>query len=320
MSDKDKKKDKKSPENAAASNNSKDKTAKHPLAKRILKITAWVFGVIVALLLLALIFRDSLIKFGVTKIGSWIAGVEISLDSIDTSLTKGTVHVKGLRVANPDGFERPNMVELEEFFLDIDPGTLTSQEIVIEDIRVAGLATTAEFDKKSRFNITTLTADLKKRFPPKEEKEESAEEPEDPSAPKPALLIRNIDVKINLAMVHDLSGANFSLPVSYSTSDLSIDPNEQSTPLLEYLDSAAKALENFCQTCFDAGALVISAGAEAGEVLKLGIDSGIKTGTKVIKQGGEVIKQGGEALKQGGDKVLEQGKNLFESAGKLFKK
>ncbi|MBQ4330160.1 MAG: hypothetical protein IJC27_10610, partial [Lentisphaeria bacterium] len=105
-----------------------------------------------------------------------------------------------------------------------------------------------------------------------------------------------------------------------STSDLSIDPNEQSTPLLEYLDSAAKALENFCQTCFDAGALVISAGAEAGEVLKLGIDSGIKTGTKVIKQGGEVIKQGGEALKQGGDKVLEQGKNLFESAGKLFKK
>ena len=116
-------------------------------------------------------------------------------------------------------------------------------------------------------------------------------------------------------MVHDLSGANFSLPVSYSTSDLSIDPNEQSTPLLEYLDSAAKALENFCQTCFDAGALVISAGAEAGEVLKLGIDSGIKTGTKVIKQGGEVIKQGGEVIKQGGevikqggDKVLEQGK------------
>ena len=114
-------------------------------------------------------------------------------------------------------------------------------------------------------------------------------------------------------MIHDLSGATLPLPVSYSTTDLRIDPNEQSLPLVELLDSAAKTLENFCNACFNAGALLISAVAEAGETLKLGFDSSIKSGK-------EVFKQSGDAIKQGSDQVIKHGKNLFESAGKLFKK
>ncbi len=335
MSDKEKKKKQKSTE-PETTDTKGEKKSKSPLAKRILKITAWTFGVIFAILLLVLIFRDSLIKIGVTKVGSWIAGVEIAMDSFDTSLSEGTVHLKGLRVANPAGFERPNMVELEEFFLDIDVASLTTKEIVIEEIRVAGLDSNAEFNRDGKFNITTLTNDLKRRFPPKEETETKQEEkPADDPAPspekeekelKPVLLIRNIDAQVKLSMVHDLSGASFVLPVSYSTTDLRIDPNEQSMPLVDLLDAAAQALENFCQACFNAGSLLITAGQEAGETLKLGIDSGISAGQEAIKQGGKVLQQGGdallqggEAIKQGSDELLKQGKNLFESAGSLFK-
>jgi hypothetical protein len=259
------------------------------------------------------------------------------MDSFDTSLTAGTVQLKGLRVANPAGFERQNMVDLEEFFLDIDTASLLTKEIVIEEIRVAGLESNAEFNRDGKFNITTLTADLKRRFPPKEdaeakEEEKPADDP-DPSAGKeekelkPVLLIRNINAKIKLSMIHDLSGASFVLPVSYSTTDLRIDPNEQSMPLVDILDAAAQALENFCQACFNAGSLLITAGAEAGETLKLGLDSGINAGQEALKQSGEVLRQsgatiiqGGKSLKQGGDEVLKQGKDLFESAGNLFKR
>lgn len=306
MSDKEKKKKNKSSETAGKQ---KKETPKAALIKRILKISAWVFGGIFALLLLAVIFRDSLIKFGVTRIGSWIAGVEISLDHLDTSLSEGSVHLKGLRVANPSGFERPYMVELEEFYLDIDPGSLTSQEIVIEDIRCLGLTTTAEFDSQSRFNITALTSDMQRRFPPKEEKEAAAEEgnPDDSdAAQKPTILIRNIEAKVKLTMVHDLSGANFSLPVPYSTTNLQIDPNEQSSSLLEKLNAAAMELESYCQACFNAGALV-------GKGVKMGIDAGLKSGK-------EVLNQSKDALDKGGKEILNQGKNLFESAGSLFKK
>lgn len=340
MSDKEKKKKQKATEPEAVDNKGRKKS-KSSLAKRILKISAWTFGIIFAILFLVLIFRDSLIKFGVTRIGSWIAGVEISMDSFDTSLTAGTVHLKGLRVANPAGFERQNMVDLEEFFLDIDTASLFTKEIVIEEIRVAGLESNAEFNRDGKFNITTLTADLKRRFPPKEDaeaknEEKEEEKPADAPAPsagkeekelKPVLLIRNINAKIKLSMIHDLSGASFVLPVSYSTTDLRIDPNEQSMPLVDILDAAAQALENFCQACFNAGSLLITAGAEAGETLKLGIDSGISAGQEAIKQGGKVLQQsgaaiiqGGESLKKGGDEVLKQGKDLFESAGKLFKR
>ena len=321
MSEKDKKKKRKSAE--ADSSGSKDTKKKSSLAKRCLKIAAWTFCVIFAVLLLILIFRDSLIKFGITKVGSWVTGVEIALDSFDTSLTDGTVHLRGLRVANPAGFERPYMVELDEFFLDIDVQSLLTKEIVIENIKVAGLESTAEFNNNGKFNITTLTADLKRRFPPAESGKQ--QDPEPPAADpgsrqepdekelKPTLLIRNIETKIKLSMVHDLSGASFILPVSYSTTDLLIDPNENSMPLVDLLDAAAQALENFCQACFNAGSLLITAGAEAGETLKTGFDAGIKSGKKVFQQGGEVFKQGG-------NEVLKQGKGLFESAGKLFKK
>ena len=313
MSDKEKKKKNNSSESAG---NQKNKTPKTALVKRILKISAWVFGVIFALLILAVIFRDSLIKFGVTRIGSWIAGVEISLDYLDTSLSEGSVHLKGLRVANPSGFERPYMVELEEFYLDIDPGSLTSQEIVIEDIRCLGLTTTAEFDSQSRFNITTLTSDLQRRFPPKEGKEAAAEEgnPDDSdTAQKPTILIRNIEAKVKLTMVHDLSGANFSLPVPYSTTNLQIDPNEQSSSLLEKLNAAAMELESYCQACFNAGALV-------GQGVKMGIDAGLKSGNEVLNQSKDALNKGKDVLDKGGKEIFNQGKNLFESAGSLFKK
>ncbi len=336
MSDKEKKKKQKATEPEAVDNKG-GKKSKSSLVKRILKISAWSFGIIFAILFLVLIFRDSLIKFGVTRIGSWIAGVEISMDSFNTSLTAGTVHLKGLRVANPAGFERQNMVDLEEFFLDIDTASLLTKEIVIEEIRVAGLESNAEFNRDGKFNITTLTADLKRRFPPKETNEaadtEQTPDTTDQSADqedkelKPVLLIRNINAEIKLSMIHDLSGASFVLPVSYSTTDLRIDPNEQSMPLVDILDAAAQALENFCQACFNAGSLLITAGAEAGETLKLGLDSGINAGQEALKQSGEVLRQsgatiiqGGKSLKQGGDEVLKQGKDLFESAGKLFKR
>ena len=85
MSDKEKKSKSAAKENA---DNTGKKKSGSSVAKRILKITAWVFGVIFAILLLVLIFRDSLIKFGVTKVGSWIAGVEIRIDLFDTSFSK----------------------------------------------------------------------------------------------------------------------------------------------------------------------------------------------------------------------------------------
>lgn len=306
----DKKKNKKS----SSENSSKNKPSKKTtVGKRILKVALWTFGAIFALLLLTVIFRDSLIKFGITRIGSWLTGVQITLDSFDTSLTKGTLHLKGLQVSNPPGFKQPLMVDLDELFVDVDLASLTSQEIVIEEIRVSGLDAAAEFDTGSRFNVTTLTNNLQKHFPPEEtpanaSAEAPAASPADDASEekqsKPAILIREIDVKLSLAMIHDLSGVSFPLPVAYSTTDLRIEPDEESVPLIERLAMAAHKLESYCQACFNAGQLLLSAGDEALEGLNAGLNSGLESGKVVIDQSKD---------------LLNKGKGVLDTAGSWFK-
>ena len=290
--------------------------------KKILKITAWTFGSVFAFLLLLIVFRDPVIKFGVTSIGSWITGVDITIEEFDTSIFKGSANIKGLRVGNPAGFEKPNMLELEEFNADIDVASLFTKEIVIEDLRIAGLNVTAEFNRQSKFNVTTLTGNLKRRFPPEAEDDNSndddddesaapAEKDETPDPDKPSILFQNIDVAIKLSLVHDLSRATLSMPISYSENDLRIAPDDDE-PLVIKLDALAQHFENFCQACFNAGAFVISAGSEAGESLKTGVNSGIDAGKKVFNSG---VNTGKKVFDSG----VDTGKSIFDSAKKLFK-
>ena len=293
MADKDKKKkSEQSTDTAAAQDNVK----KCPWWKRVLKISAWTLCILITVLVFALIFRDSLIKFGVTKVGSWVTGVEVSLDSVKTAPFKGLVNIRGLRVANPAGYDKPYMLELGEFNLDMEPGSLFTDEIVINDLLVRDLAFTAEFARNNKFNVTQLTDDLKQRFPAAEKTEDpennEAEETDsaDENANQKAVLIRNLDISIKMSMVHDLSKLTLPMPISYSQTDFRIGPDRERINWVEYLDSAAKSLESFCQACFNAGAFVVSAGAEAGETLKSGMDASIDAGKKVFDQGKDIWK------------------------------
>ncbi len=274
--------------------------------KKFLKISAWVISSLLAVILLLIIFRDPVIKFGVTSVGSWLTGVDVSLDSIDTSLD-GAVNLKGLRLGNPDGYTHPNMLDLEEFNLKVDVSSLTSQEIVIENLEVKNLLFTAEFDRKSNFNVTTLVNNLNERFAPKtddaakkESKEnlpDDQEDAEDAASPKKAVLFRNLAVAVKLNLVHDLSGAELTAPISYSTTDLKIadDSGEHWT---KKMASAAAEFESWCKACFNAGEFIITAGMEAF--------SGVS----------DVLKKGFNSGKQ----VLDKGKDLFNSATSIFKK
>ena len=58
----------------------KKKKIKGPMWKRILKIFLWVLAGLLGLLILIFIFRDSLIRFAVTTVGSKVLGVEITLE------------------------------------------------------------------------------------------------------------------------------------------------------------------------------------------------------------------------------------------------
>ena len=58
----------------------------------------------------------------------------VAFNTLSVEPLKGLVSIHDLRVSNPPGFSRRNLVKLEEFRIDLDPDTLQSDVLRIEDI------------------------------------------------------------------------------------------------------------------------------------------------------------------------------------------
>ena len=160
-----------------------DKAARRRrIVKKILKWTGIVCGVFFLLLLLVILFRDSIIKAYLPKYLSSMIGVKVEVADVDTSLFKGTLRVKGITVANPDGYSKDKKaLALKELYVKIDVGSLFTKKVVIEEIRLTGLAVNVESHKllallnEKECNLMAIVENYKRLNPPKEKKESSEE-------------------------------------------------------------------------------------------------------------------------------------------------
>ena len=116
------------------------KARRRRLTKNILKWTGISLAVIFALLLLAILFRDPLIRFSVNTVGSYLTGTKVRLGVADTSLFKGYVRIGKFTVDNPEGYNpKKKAISLGEVYVKIDIGSLFTKKIVVEEVNVNGL-------------------------------------------------------------------------------------------------------------------------------------------------------------------------------------
>lgn len=58
----------------------------------------------------------------------------VAFDTLSAEPLKGVVSINNLRVSNPPGFSRRNLMQLEEFRIDLEPDTLQSDVLSIKDV------------------------------------------------------------------------------------------------------------------------------------------------------------------------------------------
>ena len=118
-----------------------DKKARRKrVMKKILKWTGITLAVIFVLLVLALIFRDPLIRFTTGTVGSYLTGVKVRLGVADTSLFKGYVRIGEFTVDNPEGYNpEKKAISLGEVYVKIKISSLFTKKIVVEEVNVKGL-------------------------------------------------------------------------------------------------------------------------------------------------------------------------------------
>jgi len=129
--------------------------------KVLLLLVAGVIVVVVAAIFILLQNLDALVKTGIEKYGSQAAGTTVRVESVHIELKEGRGTIRGLSVANPQGFSKESIFSLGEISLALDPASLTTDLPIIKEIRVAAPVLRYEVNAEAKTNLSVLQGQLK---------------------------------------------------------------------------------------------------------------------------------------------------------------
>lgn len=81
-------------------------------------------------------FLDGAVKKGVETIGPKLTKVDVKLDGVSISILSGSGKIKGLEIGNPDPYKSPHSISVGSAALELKPGSLLSDKLVIKSIDV----------------------------------------------------------------------------------------------------------------------------------------------------------------------------------------
>jgi uncharacterized protein involved in outer membrane biogenesis len=112
--------------------------------KKIGKIVSVIIVLVIVLVVFVIANLDRGIKTAVESIGPEMTGSEVTLNSVDLSLTTAKGRFSGLRVGNPEGFAAADAFTLGEISFSMLADSLASDTIIIESLRIVAPEITME--------------------------------------------------------------------------------------------------------------------------------------------------------------------------------
>ena len=129
------------------------KALKRKRFKKIMRGVGIFFAVVFLLLVLVLIFRDPILVVSVRQIGSYLTGTKVNVEDIDTSLVNGTLRVANFSLDNPQGYSDKKAVELGSLYVKLEPLSVFTKKIIVEDININALNISCEYGGKNFLDI-----------------------------------------------------------------------------------------------------------------------------------------------------------------------
>lgn len=80
---------------------------------------------------------DSIVSSNIEQIGSEMTGTPVTVDGVSISPFSGSGTIRGFRVANPEGYSQEHAIEMTEFSIELEPFTLFSDEIIVNNITIS---------------------------------------------------------------------------------------------------------------------------------------------------------------------------------------
>lgn len=149
------------------------------------------------------------VKSGVETYGPRVTQTEINLADVNLSVLSGSGTLKGLHVANPEGFKSENIFALDQIDLKVDTSTLLSDKIVIDHIIIKKPEISYETSIATS-NVKQLLKNIEEFTGPSEDSDSPAESD---TGAKKKVVIRKLLIEEGSVYVGALGvGETVSLP------------------------------------------------------------------------------------------------------------
>ncbi len=267
------------------------------------QIVGIVIVVIAAILLIISFAAEGIMKSAIEKVGTSTMKVDVKLRKVTFSPFSGNFGMNDLIISNPEGFDEPTFMELSEFDIKTQMGSLMSDTVQVNSIKMDNVQLTLE-QKGLKSNLNEIISSLPSKKEPVEEK------PSEKPGKKlqiDELEMSNIKVRFKPPVANAIT---FSIPTIKMT-DLGkedgIDSVELTTKLLTAITKGIAE--------HGAGQLPTELVTSLTGTLK---DKGIKALSTGIVTGKEALEKGTGVGKGVGEKVMEGGKSITEGAGKAI--
>jgi len=157
--------------------------------------------VLVGIVVIVFMSIDSIAKTAIVRGSTYALGVQTTLGSADIGILSGEFTMKGLTVANPEGFESDFFLHLDEGFLAVSLGSLRQDTVEVPTLALTGIDINLE-KRSGKANYKIITDNLK-RF----ESTDSGNDGAQADAGKPGkkfvvheIIIRDLNVKVDFGL------------------------------------------------------------------------------------------------------------------------
>ena len=124
--------------------------------KKLIKFLLWLLLAVIILIVAIYLTAGIWLRTVVSTVVPQMTKTSANLDQADISLLRGRISLKGLKIGNPSGFQKPNAFELKEISVKFEPKSLFTSKIIINEIKIDGTKIDAEIAKLGSMNLMIL--------------------------------------------------------------------------------------------------------------------------------------------------------------------
>jgi hypothetical protein len=291
--------------------------------KRILIVLIVLLVAVVAAVAFAI---DRILSEGIERGGSYALGVPTRVGFVRLALLDGSFRLRGLRVANPPGFDEPHFLRLGSAGMDLDLGSLQQDVVVVPLFTLDGIHVALEREG-SKTNYGAILQNLA-RF-------ESGEAPaeEEPSGPQKRFIVRQIAITDVNALLEWSDVASDQTALKVSIPEIRLRDigahNAQGVAMSELTDIVVKAILGAIAKHGTnlPGAVLGQLRSGVGNLESVPTEVVLDVGDKAVEKisgavpeelGGAVRDVGGAAVGEAGKSVGEQASKTLEGLGGLL--